>query len=473
MRRPLVSVVIPAYHQAEFVGEAIRSVLAQTYPNFEIIVVDDASLDHTAEVVSQFKDRRVKLIVHPENRRLSAARNTGIEASAGEIIALLDADDFFHPHKLKAHVDFLLNHEEVGVTYNARFELNHSSRTVREIWRPPLAVNLVDLLLGFPFAPSDMVMRRDWALQVGLFDPAMGSAEDTDFPCRLALAGCKFASVDQVLNYRRYHSGRGRKNLAQRLRDVARAQEAIFADPRCPAEAIAIQDTAIKHHLMVIVSLALLQEETEVAQASICNLARIDFSTLEGNPCELMGFLMMESVADENLDHEILLRRMLSQFPLEMTWLAAQYDWAVARGYLWRGARAVIWDRPDVGQRHLMRAAELHAEIDELFIQFLTHHLINYEVAFGADAAYSRMNALAVQLATVGGRVAAQRLRSSYSVNRAFQKYQAGEHRQVPKIVLQSLANHPAYLTNRGVLSILLRSIACTVRQSFERHSVV
>jgi len=472
MRRPLVSVVIPAYCQAEFVGDAIRSVLTQTYSHSEIIVVDDASPDDTAKVVDQFDDQRVKLIVHEANRRLPAARNTGIEASTGEMIAFLDADDFFHPDKLQAHVEFLLAHEDVGVTYNARFELNHSSTTVREIWRPPSTVGLVDLLLGFPFAPSDMVIRRNWAFQVGLFDPAMGSAEDTDFPCRLALAGCKFAAVDQVLNYRRYHSGRGRQNLAQRLRDVERAQAAIFADPRCPPQAIAIQNTAVKHHLMVIVSLALLQGETELAQEAIRNLARIDLSVLDGHPCELMAFLTMESVADENLDHERLLRRMISQTPVELAWLGAQYDWAVARGYLWRGARAIIWARPVVGQRHLMRAAELHAEIDDSFVQFLTHHLINYEVAFGAAAAYSAMDALSTQLARVGGRAPARRLRASYVVNRAFYKYRAGEYRQVPTMVLQSALNHPAYFVNRGVLSILLRSIAHIVRQPFKGRSM-
>jgi glycosyltransferase involved in cell wall biosynthesis len=238
---PLVSVVIPAYNQAAFLGETIRSVLSQTGPRFELIVVNDASLDDTDSVMRQFDDPRITYIVHEKNAGLPSTRNTGIRAAAGELIALLDADDLFLPGKLQAHVAFMAAHPEVNVSYNARFELNHSSATVREIWQPPPTIGLVDLIVGFPFAPSDMMARRAPLLAAGLFDPAMGSAEDTDLPCRLALAGSQFAGIDRVLNSRRYHSGRGRRNLARRRDDVARALDAVFADPRCPPEALAIR----------------------------------------------------------------------------------------------------------------------------------------------------------------------------------------------------------------------------------------
>jgi len=98
--------------------------------------------------------------------------------------------------------------------------------------------------------------------------------------------------------------------------------------------------------------------------------------------------------------------------------------------------------------------------------------MINYVVAFGAAAAYSAMDALSTQLASVGGRAPARRLRASYVLNSSFSKYRAGEYRQVPTMVLQSALNHPAYFVNRGVLSILLRSIAHIVRQPFKGRSM-
>ena len=89
----LVSVVIPTYDRAELLPRAVRSVLAQTYQNMEIIIVDDGSRDNTQEVVKSFSDPRVRYVRHDTNRGVSAARNTGIKNSRGEFIGLLDSDD--------------------------------------------------------------------------------------------------------------------------------------------------------------------------------------------------------------------------------------------------------------------------------------------------------------------------------------------------------------------------------------------
>src|SRR5688500_1743199 len=92
MNDPLVSVIIPAYKQADYLGAAIRSVLDQSYTSIEALVVDDVSPDHTADVVRSFDDPRLHYILHDRNRMLAAARNTGMRAARGEIFALLDAD---------------------------------------------------------------------------------------------------------------------------------------------------------------------------------------------------------------------------------------------------------------------------------------------------------------------------------------------------------------------------------------------
>lgn len=458
MNSPLVSVVIPAYNQAEFLAEALQSVLNQTYQNFEIIVVSDASTDDTDEVMRQFTDPRLIYIVHEKNLQLSATRNTGMRASKGEIIFLLDADDFFHPEKLQAHVEFLEEHPEIGVSYNARFELNHSSNTIREMWRPPLVVGLKDLILAFPFAPSDMVIRREWAFQVGLFDPEVGTAEDTDFPCRLALAGCQFAGIDRALNYRRYHSGRGRKNLPGRITDVERVQAAIFADPRCPQEIRLLGRMALKHHLIVIVSLALIQNETELGHKYVRELVELDSSILDGSPCELIEFLLSECIADESVDHEALLKQVFDQLPPELAWLSSQYDWSVARGYLWKGIRAVLWGRKEDGQAHFTRAVELGAHMDESLMQHTTYHLLGYEKEFGVEAVMNVISTLLLyinQVTSHGG----NELEASYLVNRAFDDFHAGVYKGVPSKVIRTWKADPKYLLNRGVISIFFRSM--------------
>ena len=101
-----VSVVIPTHNRSEFLRSAIASVLSQTYQDFELIVVDDASTDSTAEVVASFNDSRIKFIRHQTNQGGSAARNTGIRASKCDYIAFLDDDDEWSPGKFQASRSF-------------------------------------------------------------------------------------------------------------------------------------------------------------------------------------------------------------------------------------------------------------------------------------------------------------------------------------------------------------------------------
>lgn len=103
---PLVSVIIPTHNRADVLGRAVASVLAQTWTDFELIVVDDGSTDHTAAVLAEFDDPRLTGM-HQENKGVSAARNLGIRASSGRFIALLDSDDSWLPDKLARQLAFM------------------------------------------------------------------------------------------------------------------------------------------------------------------------------------------------------------------------------------------------------------------------------------------------------------------------------------------------------------------------------
>jgi len=103
IQNELISVIIPSYNSGKFLGEAIESVVNQTYKNIEIIVINDGSTDNTEEIVKKWqkKDRRIRYLKHKENRGLSVARNDGIRISKGDFISLLDADDFWMKDKLE------------------------------------------------------------------------------------------------------------------------------------------------------------------------------------------------------------------------------------------------------------------------------------------------------------------------------------------------------------------------------------
>ncbi len=102
--KPMVSVIIPTYNRAHVLGRAIRSVLDQTYQDFELIVVDDGSSDHTGEVVATFADPRIHYLRHEKNRGAAAARNTAIKTAQGEYIASLDSHDEWLPEKLLGEI---------------------------------------------------------------------------------------------------------------------------------------------------------------------------------------------------------------------------------------------------------------------------------------------------------------------------------------------------------------------------------
>jgi len=103
--KPLVSVIIPAYNRAKTLQRAIESVLAQSYQNFEIIIVDDASTDLTAETIKDFLTPKTRYFKHKNNKGPGAARNTGIKKSKGKFIAFLDSDDQWLPEKLEKQIE--------------------------------------------------------------------------------------------------------------------------------------------------------------------------------------------------------------------------------------------------------------------------------------------------------------------------------------------------------------------------------
>jgi len=121
---PTVSVIIPTYNRAEVLPRAIKSVLAQTYDDLELIIVDDASTDDTAAIVEQFDDNRVQYYCLDKNSGANVARNLGIDNAKGDYIAFLDSDDEWKQSKLERQMQQLLSSEEYGASYTAVAQLN-------------------------------------------------------------------------------------------------------------------------------------------------------------------------------------------------------------------------------------------------------------------------------------------------------------------------------------------------------------
>jgi glycosyltransferase involved in cell wall biosynthesis len=203
---PSVSVIMPAYNVAPYVAEALRSALAQTHADLEVIVVDDGSKDETAAIVREFarSDSRVHL-VQQANRGLAGARNTALRAATGDFLALLDSDDVWEPEFLASQLAILAARPEVDIVTGNGWYLNGSKhgQLARPFPDPRPDPTLASILADEWSVFIMTVFRRRVYTTVGTFDEDMRSNEDYDFWLRAAIAGCVFARNDRPLGHYR------------------------------------------------------------------------------------------------------------------------------------------------------------------------------------------------------------------------------------------------------------------------------
>ena len=197
---PLVSVIIPTYNHGHFVGEAIESVLTQTYPHHEIVVVDDGSTDGTANVVANYHGVRY---VWQRNRGLSAARNRGIHESRGEYLVFLDSDDRLLPQHVELSLEALRSHPEAGwVCGDFRF-IGKPPTWWRGHYCDPRPDHFGSLLrLDFVFVPHCVMYRREVVLRSGGFDERVKSCEDLEFYLRVIRQAPLYCHHRIVAEYR-------------------------------------------------------------------------------------------------------------------------------------------------------------------------------------------------------------------------------------------------------------------------------
>ena len=185
---PTVSVIIPTYNRAHLITRAIRSVLDQTYRDFELIVVDDGSTDNTVEIVNGFNDPRIKYIRHDKNRGAAAARNTGIKAARGSYIAFQDSDDEWLPDKLEKQLQAFKNASpEVGVVYTGICRLINNKKVYFESTdKKGKEENLYRSILKNSVYIQSAVVRKECFAKAGMFDEELPTWEDRELLFRVS-----------------------------------------------------------------------------------------------------------------------------------------------------------------------------------------------------------------------------------------------------------------------------------------------
>ncbi len=242
---PRVSVIIPTFNSARFLGQAISTALSQTYTDYEVIVVDDGSTDGTRDVIAQF-GAKIHYLYQP-NRGLSSARNLALSKASGEFIAYLDADDMWYPHKLEKQVIFLDAYKECGLVHTEmttidemdkpiHLQFNEESR--REI---PQGHWTMDLLQRCHIQIATVLERRECIERIGKFDERLKTVQDYLHWILVPMEGMAFGYIPEPLAMYRWRAGSLSSSQVRVLEDYLVMYHILLGDKclalRCGQEA--------------------------------------------------------------------------------------------------------------------------------------------------------------------------------------------------------------------------------------------
>ena len=206
--KPTVSIIIPTYNRRQSIGRSVRSVLNQTYQDFELIIVDDGSTDNTKELVADFNDERIRYVRHEGNKGEAAARNTGIKAARCDYIAYQDSDDEWLPEKLARQMELLEDASpEVGVIYTGFWKTENHRRTyIPFSWVSRKNGNIHrELLKGNFIGGPVTLIKKECFEKAGMFNEEIFHLEDWELWLRISKY-YHFKYIDEPLVIAHYHS---------------------------------------------------------------------------------------------------------------------------------------------------------------------------------------------------------------------------------------------------------------------------
>jgi len=221
---PLVSVVMAVYNGEPFLAAAMDSILNQTYTNFELIVVDDASTDRTAEILKNYTDPRVEIYTNPDNIGQTRSLNRGLALAKGSIIARHDADDISQPDRFQRQIDYLIAHPEVGLLGTSYTVISDTGQVLEEVILPTTDEALNERLDdGNIFCHGSVMFTADAVKKVGGYNEGFRVTQDYDLWLRLAEVS-KIANLPDVLYQFRFDSNsvsRTKRGLQLAYRQLA------------------------------------------------------------------------------------------------------------------------------------------------------------------------------------------------------------------------------------------------------------
>ena len=364
-----ISVIIPAYNQAKYITEAIRSVHAQTFTNWELIVVNDGSTDDTARILADLKDPRI-LVITQANKGVSTARNVGLQHSSAPLVTFLDADDLVKKNQMSLLRGYLVSHPEVGLVVGRMERIDSSGRVCEENPTTPGNLQFPGLLLENDIPLSGVMVRREWLERAGGFDPLMFTNEDWDLWLRMVLAGCQFSRVDQVVVAYRIHTGQVTQNMAKMRTGTLGLWKKFFNLPNLPPNLLDYRDLAFASALVRTSARAFRIGEFEMGNLDLLEAVKLDPTLTEGRYKRLADLLRGWANDPQTQDPEVYLiavskhvtpklpglnrqlKKVTAAMILEPLFGASQHDLRTHRKVL---AKAVFYDPAWLTNRGVLR----------------------------------------------------------------------------------------------------------------------
>ena len=199
-RKPLVSVIMPVYNSEEYVQEAITSILNQTYPWFEFIIINDGSTDHSSEVIDKQKDDRIRFINHTINIGNYPRRNEGCKLAKGEYIFVMDSDDWASPERMEIQVE-TMEHSSNTVacgTAHVTFDGEYCFRPTNPEF------SKINLIFNNGFLHPSLIIRKEILEEINYYDENYRYASDYDLMCRIVQRGNAINLPDVLMKYRHH-----------------------------------------------------------------------------------------------------------------------------------------------------------------------------------------------------------------------------------------------------------------------------
>ena len=291
---PLVSVIMPVYNAEKYIEEAIESVLKQTFMNFELIIVNDGSTDHSEQIILGYKDKRIRYIRHHKNQGLIVSLNEGVQYAIGEFIARLDADDIAHPQRFFRQVQFLLRHPDHSICGSSYSVINGKGQKKFIVKLPSSDKQIRTLLFFGNCICHSSVMFRKKVLQNEVYRPAYQLCEDYDLWSRMVDQSKVAVLPEPLIQYRLHGSNVSVKNRMEMLSNVSRVH-AHFLD-NCGLHYS--REEFLLHHAFL--------------SYNVLYIRRVGFEHLEKWLMKLQNMFFFQKDADQRIAEEVMIRRWLT-----------------------------------------------------------------------------------------------------------------------------------------------------------------